>query len=80
MHDTGVDQARLFEAGDDLDRVAEGCAGALQEPALALRASQRIGADDPHAVRVHGAKPLPEALEAAQRALLGLIVQQAVRA
>jgi len=49
-------------------------AGALQEPALAFRAAQRTGADDAHAVRIHGPQPLPEALQAAQRALLGFVV------
>ena len=50
-------------------------AGALQKPAFALGATQRIGADHAHAVGVHGAQPLTEALEAAQCALGRRVIQ-----
>ena len=73
----GVDQARLFQPGDDFDGMTERGAGALQEPALALGAAQGIGADHAHAVGVHGAQPLPEAFEAAQCALGRRVVQPA---
>ncbi len=47
----------------------------FQKPALALCAPQRIGADHAHAVRVHGAQPLAETFEAAQRAVGGRLIQ-----
>ena len=77
VRDAGVDQARLFQPGDDFDGVTERGAGALQEPALALGAAQRIGADDAHAVGVHGAQALAESFEAAQGAVGGGIVEPA---
>ena len=55
--------------------MSERGAGALEEPALALRAPQRIGTDHPDAVRVHRAQPLPEAFQTAQSAFRGGIVQ-----
>jgi len=58
--------------------MAERGARPLQEPALALGPAQRVGADDAHAVCVHRAQALPEALQAAQRTFLGFIVQQPV--
>ncbi len=75
VHDAGVDQPRLFQPGDDFDGMTERGAGAFQEPALALGAAQGIGADHPHAVGMHGAQPLAEALETAQCALRRGIVQ-----
>jgi hypothetical protein len=65
VRDPGVDQARLFQPGNDLDGVTERGACALEEPALALRAAQCIGTHDAHAVRVHGAQALTESFEAA---------------
>jgi hypothetical protein len=55
--------------------MAQGGAGTFQKPALALGAPQGIGADHPYAVSVHGAEPLPEALEAAQGAFRGGVIQ-----
>ena len=52
----GIDQARFLEARDDLDRMAQRLARAFQEPSLAPRAAQRIGADDADAVGVHVAQ------------------------
>ena len=75
VHDPGVDQARLFQSGDDFDGMTERRAGALQEPSLALGPSQGTGADHPHAIGMHGAQSLSEALEAAQGALRGRIVE-----
>ncbi len=49
--------------------------GALQEPALALGAPQGIGAHHAHAVGVHGAQALAEALEAAQGAIRRCVIQ-----
>ena len=57
--------------------MAERGARALQEPALALRAPQRIRADHAHAVGMHGAQPLSEALEAAQGAVGSRLVEAA---
>ena len=73
----GVDQPRLFQAGYDFDGMTERGARALEEPALALRAPQRVGAHHAHAVGVHGAQALTESLEAAQRALRGGVVEPA---
>ena len=75
MRDAGIDEPRLFQAGDDFDGVPERGPGAFQEPALAPGMPQGVGANDPHAVRAHGTQPLAETLQAAQRALGGGIVQ-----
>ncbi len=50
-------------------------ARALQKPALALGAAQGIGAHHAHAVGAHGAQPLAEALQAAQGAVGGAVIQ-----
>ena len=68
--DAEIDEARLFDAGDDFDRMAESIARALQECLLAMRLAQSVGADDTHALRVHVAQSLPEAF-AGTRALAG---------
>ncbi len=78
MRDARVDEARLFHAGDDLDRVSEGLAGALEEGLLAVREPQRIGANAAHAVGVHVAQALAEALEAPERARRHVLVDAAV--
>ena len=75
VRDTGVNQTRFFESGNDFDGVAESGACSFQKPALALCAPQRIGADHSHAIRLHRAQPLAETLEAAQRAIGGGFVQ-----
>ena len=55
----------------------EGGTRALQEPALAPCAPQRIGTDHAHAVRLHGAQALSESFEASQCPLRGRLVQPA---
>ncbi len=50
VRDADVDQARLLDAGDDLDGMAERLARTLEERLLAMRLAQRVGADDAHAV------------------------------
>ncbi len=75
MHDTGVDQSRFFQPGDDFDGVTESGAGALQKPALSPGATQGAGGHHAHAVGVHRAEPLPEAFEAAQSAFRRRVVQ-----
>ena len=77
MRDARIDEASLLQPGDDFDRMTERGAGALEKPALALRAAQRIGAHDAHAVGMHGPQALSEALQAAQRARRGGIVEPA---
>ena len=72
-----IDQPRLLQSRDDLDRVSERRARAFEEPALALRPAQRAGPDHANAVGAHGPQPLTEALETAQRALGGRIVEPA---
>ena len=75
MRHTRVYQSGFFQPGDDFDRMSERGAGALQEPALALGAAQGVGADDSHAVGVHGAQPLSEALQASQRPVRRCLIQ-----
>ena len=53
VRDAGVDEARLFHAGDDLDGMAERLARALEKRLLAPRDAQGVGADHTHAARVH---------------------------
>ena len=78
VRDARVDEARLLHAGDDLDRVAERLARALEEDLLAVREAQRVGADDAHAVGVHVAQALPETLQARERARRHVLVDAAV--
>ena len=78
VRDAKVDEARLFHAGDDLDRMAERLARALEEGLLAVREPQRVRAHDPHAVGVHVTQALPEALEAGERTLRHVLVDAAV--
>jgi hypothetical protein len=78
MRDAGVDQARLFHAGDDLDRVPERLAGALEEGLLAMRQAQGVGTDAAHAVGVHVAQALAEALQAGERPRRHVLVDAAV--
>ena len=70
-----VDEARFLDAGDDLDRVAERLARAVEERALAPRLAQRVGADDADSLGLHVVQPLPEALEAGERTAGGVAVQ-----
>src|SRR5262249_4638993 len=60
VRDTGVNEACLLHAGDDLDRVTEGVACALEKSLLLVRETQGVGPDDAHAVGVHVAQALPE--------------------
>ena len=78
VRDAEIDEARFLAAGDDLDRMAERLAGALEKGLLAARAAQRAGADDAHAVGVHVAQSLAEALEAGERARGDVLVEPAV--
>ena len=57
--------------------MAQRRAGALQEPALAPGAAQRIRSHHAHAVRAHGAQTLAESFEAAQCALGRGVVEPA---
>ena len=73
-----IDEARLFDAGDDFDRMAERFARAFDEGFLAPRAPQRVGADHAHAVGPHVAQSLAESLQAGQRARRDVLVEPAV--
>ena len=73
-----VDEARLFHAGDDFDRMAERLAGALEERLLLVRQPQRVGAHHAHAVGVHVAQALAEALQAGERTCRHVLVDAAV--
>ena len=75
VRDAEVDQARLFDAGDDFDRMTKRVARALEERAAAPGPAQRVGPDDAHAAGPHVAQPLSEALEAGECAQHGLAIQ-----
>jgi hypothetical protein len=64
-----VDQARLLDAGNDLDGVAERAAGPRQEGIAAARAPQGIGADSPHLAGLERGEALAEAAQAGEREL-----------
>ena len=66
---TQVDQARLFAAGDDLDRVPEDGFGTLDEFVAVARFAQGIGTDDAHRASRHAVDQLGKALEAVQAPL-----------
>src|SRR6185312_11887199 len=78
MRDTGVDEPRFLHAGDDLDRVTERVAGALEEGLLAMGAAQCVRSHDAHAVRAHIAQSLPETLQAGERTGCHILVDAAV--
>ena len=69
MRHTQIDQARLFDTGNDLDGVSERFAGAIQKRALAPRLPKGIGAHYPHGFGIHVAQPLTESLQTYQGAL-----------
>ena len=58
--------------------MAEGGARPLEEELLAMRATQRVGAHDPHAVGAHVAQPLAESLEAGQRTCRDFAIEATV--
>jgi len=68
LRDAGIDETRFFLAGNDLDRMTDGLAGALEERAIALEPAQCAGADDVHAIGAHVQQPLAEAFQARDRA------------
>ncbi len=53
VRDAEIDQARLFDAGDDVDGVAERFLGLREECVGIARAAQRIRADHAHLMRLH---------------------------
>ena len=70
VRDAEIDEARLLDAGDDFDRVAERLARAIEECALAPRPAQRVGADDAHAARAcMSRRRWPNRSQAGERAL-----------
>lgn len=74
VRDAEIDEPPLLRARDDLDRVAEGRLGALEEVACVARVAQRVRRDGAHADRREPADTLPEPGEALERALPGLFV------
>ena len=76
VRDAEIYQARLFDAGDDLDGMAERFLGLREECVGIARAAQRIGADDADLVRLHVAQPLTEPPQARERALLARVVER----
>src|SRR5947207_468990 len=71
-------EPRLLHAGDDLDRMPERLAGTLEEGLLAVREAQRVRPHDAHAVGVHVAQPLAEALETGERPRRDFLIDAAV--
>ena len=78
MRHAEIDEPRLLDARDDLDRVTERFARTVEKRSLATRLAQRVGADHAHALGAHVAQPLAEAFQAAERPGDGLAVQAAV--
>ena len=74
----GVDQARLFAPGDDLDREAQHALRALQELVAVGRLAQRLGGHGAHARRRQRLQMRRELLQALQPALRGLLGQPAL--
>jgi hypothetical protein len=70
--DTEVDQARLLRPRDHLDRAAERLARSREERPRVPRKAQGARADGPDARSRDPAQSLAEALDAGERALLGL--------
>ena len=63
-----VDEAGFFPAADDLDPVAEGLLGVLDEAATVAGLAQGVGADDAHVARREFAQALAEAFQAGEGA------------
>src|SRR5690606_26452479 len=79
VRDAEVDQPRLLDAGDHLDGMPpERLLGRGEKRLRVPRAAQGARADDPDPVRLHVPQPLPEALEARERALLAFGVEVAL--
>ena len=78
VSDAGVDEARLFHARDDFNRMPQRLARALEKCLLPMRDAQSVGADNTHAVRMHVAQPLTETLQASEGACGDLLVDAAV--
>ena len=63
-----INQPRLFNTGNDLDRVSQRGLRGLQKPPRAGCPPKRVGADDTHPACVHVLQPLAETLQAVDRA------------
>ena len=74
----GIDEARLFDAGDDFDGMPDGFARALDERFLLLCAPENVGAHHAHAVGPHVAQALAESFEAGERAGRDILVQSPI--
>ncbi len=78
MGNPGIDESRLLHARDDLDRMAECFAGALEKGLFAMCHAQGIGADDAHAIGVHVTQALTESLQTGKRASRHFLVDATV--
>ena len=76
MRDPEIDEARLFDAGDDLDRMAESFFSLREENVRIPRTTQSVGADDADLVCLHVAQPLAEPPQTRERALLAFVVDK----
>ena len=75
MDDARVNQPRLFQTGNDFDGMTQCRARPFQKPALTFGPTQSVSTHDADAVRVHSAQALPKALQTAQCAFGGRIIE-----
>src|SRR6185503_4560293 len=78
MRNPEVDEARLFDTGDDLDGMSERLFSFREELVGVLRAPQGVRAYDAHLMRLHVTQPLTEPPQTRERPLLARVVEKAV--
>ena len=78
MRRANIDQARLFAAGDDLDRKSERRLGQRQELAGIFRHAQGIGCHRPHRALVEAGQPLTKTAQSIQRPFLRIRIEALV--
>jgi hypothetical protein len=78
MGHTGIDEASLFHARDDLDRMSQGFAGSFEKRLLPVSHAQSIRADDTDTGCLHITQTLTKTLEAGNRTRRDLLVDAAI--
>ena len=78
MGHAAVNQARLFAAGNDFDRLPECGTGAQQEGVAVFRLAQGLCGHGAHLGRRQALQALRKAAQAGQAALAGFVGEQAV--